>query len=61
MAVIDSDVVQMSHGECEIEMNVTNHTGPVLCINTIQNCCSCRERRTHVIMAYVLLNIFACF
>lgn len=31
MAVIDSDAVQMSHGECKIEMNVTDHAGPVLC------------------------------
>lgn len=50
MAVIDSDVVQMSHGECEIEMNVTDHTGPVLCINAIQNCCSRREVKTDVII-----------
>lgn len=33
MAVIDSDAVQMPHGECKIEMNVTDRTGLVLYIN----------------------------
>lgn len=33
MVVIDSDVVQMPHGEWEIEMNVTDRTELILYIN----------------------------
>lgn len=45
MALIDSDVVQMPNGECEIEMNVTDRTGLVLYINGLWKCCSHREGR----------------
>lgn len=44
MTLIDSDVVQMPHGECEIEMNVTDRTGLVLYINGLWKC-SHREGR----------------
>lgn len=43
MVVIDSDVVQMPHGEWEMEMNVTDHTELVLYMNGLQICCSHRE------------------
>lgn len=33
MVVIDSDVIQMPHGEWEIEMNVTDRRELVLYIN----------------------------
>lgn len=48
MVVIDSDVVQMSRGEWEIEMNVTDDTELVPYIKGLQNCCSLTGREGRI-------------
>lgn len=53
MAVIDFDAVQMLHGECKREMNVTDYTGLVLRRNGLQNSCSRGERSMGGVIAGV--------